>query len=212
MLYDKFKSTKYGKHYLFNKNNERVFSAENYIPYDAGVKRYLQLAVNNRQFHISEFIEEKQNIKKMPIFDQIRTYMEQENRDHLLIGMIYSFCESCASGLLIETLKELNSTIGWKKAVIIILSMEYTEADIEILKSQFRIDFPILIASRGLNERWREIIEEYSKNDVNNIVFAVDRSGNIVRVLDQICQSCTRTFWKWIYNQQRKKGEAVDSR
>lgn len=197
-LFNKFKATKYGKHYIFRRNGATLFSAENNVRYDSGARRYLQLAVNNRQFHISEFIREKDNIKDIPEFDQIKNVLEQGENDHLLIGMISSFCESCASASLVEIFRRLNIRNDWKNSVILILSNEYTESDVEVFKSQLRVEFTTLIANPALNKRWQELINMYSKNDANTIVFTVDRTGSIDRVLDLLCQGCEKSFWKWI--------------
>lgn len=199
-LFKLFGSTKYGKHFVFNRDGEVAFSADNNVRYEKGVKKSLQLVVDNKQFRISEFLQEGKNIRGDPLFRQIPEAIDRRGCEYLIVSMISSFCESCNSGPLIELLKRLDFESTWRDSILLILSREHSEADVEVLKSQLHVDFPTIIAGSELDKKWKELGSVYTENDVNNLVFVVDRSGKVTRVLDSQCKNCGKSFWRWIAN------------
>jgi len=64
---------------------------------------------------------------------------------------------SCASRNLVNTLNNINSQEEGKFLVILILSNEYEESDIELFKSQRHADNSVLISDEVSSRDWEEI-------------------------------------------------------
>lgn len=195
-----FKSSLYGKHYVFDKNDAVVISEENSIRYENSAKKALNMTVLGKQFRLSEHIRESENIDNLPEFKQVANFFRKRIKGYLLVGMIYSFCESCESGYLINMLKSIYSHKQGKLSAILLLSKEFEKSDIEIMKSQLRIGIPILIADEALSRKWQEWINEYSRLEANVLTFLIDPDGKIIKVLEPLCASCEIDFWKKIQN------------
>ena len=109
-----FKSTKYGKHYVYDKSGALMYSADNNIRYENGVKRILNLAVNKKQFRIADHIHKNEHIANLPDLAQIYKTFNDLGKKYLLVGLIYSFCDSCRYGGFVNILKTIYSR-GWGK-------------------------------------------------------------------------------------------------
>lgn len=193
-----FKSSKYGKHYLFGEKGNVVFLAENNISYDFGVVRALQQVVNQRHFRIADIIRENDHLENYPEFIQVKNEINNIRREYLIVGLIYLFCDSCASGLLVANFKRIHSLSNGKTSFLLILSREHQESELVAFRSQLGVDFPIVIAGQKLNNKWEDLIKIFSRNAITNIVFVADHSGKIVKVLDPKCQTCQKPFWVWV--------------
>ena len=197
--YDKLKSLfnapEYGTHYLFDTSKLKIFHEKNYIEYENGIKKYLIQAIDKDNFSISKFIKENENINNIDWFDQLSHVVQKEKHDYYVISMFSSFCYTCAPGLIIEWLKNIHSKSKKSTYVLCILSDKYNESDIAILKSQLRISFPVVIANGLLSQKWNSFINHYSEVELNSIVFIMDNSGHILKVLDPNCKTCWKPFF-----------------
>jgi hypothetical protein len=193
-----FKSTKYGKHYLFGQKGNVIFSAENNLGYDSGVVRFLQYIINHRQFQISEFIREKDRLYDRPEFKQISDAVEKMRGEFLLVGLIYSFCDSCASGPVVDAFRKIHVITRGRADLLLILSREYRRPELDVFRSQLRVEFPVVIADHALSERWEALTNQYSRITLNKIIFVTDREGRIVKILDPQCRTCEKSFWDWV--------------
>lgn len=201
-----FKSTKYGKHYVFDKSGELMYSAHNNIRHENGVKRILNLVVNKKQFRIADHIQKNEHISNLPNFTQVYKTFNDLGKKYLLVGLVYSFCDSCRSRGFVNILKTIHSRGLGKDRVILVLSNEYTEMDIKIFKSQLQVEFPVIIADEVLNRKWQALINEYSKTELNDLAFSIDSSGKIDQVLDPNCGSYEKPFWEEISRKMDKDG------
>jgi hypothetical protein len=200
-----FKNTKYGKHYLFDKDGINVFSSDNNISYGNGIKRYLKYVVERKQFNISDFIKQKSNINITDEYGQIKAIIKNIKGEYLFVGMVYSFCETCYSGWLIDKLKEINSLGNNVIDIVLIISKEFTEKDANTMSSQLGIKYPIVIADLPLSNKWEKLINEYSGFDLNSMAFVINRRGIVERALDTSCNKCGESFWDWV-DKALKKG------
>ncbi len=60
--------------------------------------------------------------------------------------------------------------------------------DIAILKSQTRVELPIILAGTEFNYNWDELIRKYRESAFNNIIVMIDRKGNILKSFDDSCR------------------------
>lgn len=194
-ILSKFKSTKYGTHYVFDKAGSNIYLAENNIRYEDGVKRILNLVVNNNKFAVGNIIKENSYINDQFEFKQIANNIKEMGKKYLLVGMIYSFCGTCSSGALVEILKNINLKWESNGSVLLVLSDEYSQFDIEVFKSQCRIEYPVILADKVLCEKWRRLIDKYSISELNNMAFLINPAGKIEKVFDSTCGECARQFW-----------------
>lgn len=201
-----FKSSEYGNHYLFEEKGNVVFFAENSISYDFGVVRALQQVVNRRNFRIADIIRENDHLEDYPEFTQAKNELNDMQGEYLIVGLIYLFCDSCASGPLVVNFQRFHSLSNGKTSFLLILSREHYESELDAFKSQLSVDFPVVIADQKLNKRWEDLMKIFSRNAITNIVFAVNHSGKIVKVLDPSCQTCQKPFWIWVQKHSLKQG------
>jgi hypothetical protein len=102
-------------------------------------------------------------------------------------------------------LKRVHSGGDGKGYVFCILSNKFNN-DVEIFKSQLQIEFLVVISDHNLSRRWNEFLSRHTVNDVNNIVFVLNKSGRVEKVLDPNCSSCWRPFFRWIDKAFLQKG------
>jgi len=182
------------KYFIFEKNHNLNFSGDNLIGYDNGVKTKLKKILNNDSFNINEFLPLNQSITESMWLDQITKIIKSNNVSFHIFGFMNDICETCGSGSVVALLKTLNKNQDFSINLIIgNFSFEYSENEISALKSQAQIEFPIIKADDKLSEKWNHFSHEYSKNELNNIIFVIDRNIEIISIFYPGC-SCWGTF------------------
>jgi hypothetical protein len=205
-LHKKFGATKYGKHFIFDSNGNMVYSAENNIRYDIGAERYLRLLVDRNPFRASYLFMGINRLAETEAFSQIMEIFRRTQASHLLVAMVSSFCASCYSGQVIENLKHFASIKQHNRDVILLLSSDYSMEDVEAIRSQYAVDFEILIGNSQIENRWQMLRKEYSYYEANNIVFVVDNTGRVEQILDSDCADCRLRFWAWVAHSWKQVG------
>ena len=200
-LKSKFNSPYYaGTYYLFNNSGAVVNAGKNSIGYEKELKSFLKRLVKNEYFSISDFIRANENIRNIDWFKQVAEIVEKEDKKYFIISLFTSFCGSCKSGAIINELKKIYSDKQNPTYVMSILNADfYKPKDINSIKSQSGIDFPIIIADQLLNQKWSSLIREYREIDLANIIFIVNKFGYIERIYDNNCK-CGKPFFNYIYS------------
>ncbi|MCP2519369.1 hypothetical protein NLC26_01600 [Candidatus Aminicenantes bacterium AC-708-M15] len=187
-----------GTYYLFNKSGRVIAAGKNVIGYENGVKVFLKQLIRNEYFSMSNFIRANENIKNIEWFDQIAEIIEKEDKRYFIFSLFTSFCESCLSGAIINNLKKIYSKNKNFIYVMCILNADFhTKEDIESLRSQSGINFPIVIADSLLNQKWVSLIHEFREADLTDIVFIVDKTGKILKVYHRNC-NCYKSFFDFV--------------
>jgi len=198
-LKSKFNSPYYaGTYYLFNNLGTLVNTGNNSNGYEKELKSYLKQVVKNEYFSISYFIKVDENIRNIEWFKQVSEVVGKDKKEYFIISLFTSFCSSCKSGAIINELKKFYS---YNQSLIYVMSILnadfYKPEDINSLKSQSGIDFPIIIADKLLNQKWSSLIHEYRENDLTDIIFIVNKLGKIERIYDNNCK-CGTSFFNYM--------------
>lgn len=189
-----------GTYHLFNGSGDVVAAGSNYIGYERGVKVFLNQLIKNKYFSISDFIKANENIKNIDWFSDVAKIIEKEEKHYFIISMFTSFSADCESGRIINTLQKIYSQNLNSVYVLAILNADFIKKeDINNLKSQSKVDFPIIIADHRLNQRWSSLMYEFRETDLTDIVFVMDKSGEILKILDQSCK-CYNGFFSFVYS------------
>lgn len=56
----------------------------------------------------------------------------------------------------------------------------------------------IFIADNALIEKWNYFIKKFRESDLNNIVFILDESGKIIKLLDPVDAKSWSPFFKYL--------------
>jgi len=187
-----------GTHYLFDGSGTLVNIGRNDIEYDKGLKRSLNRLIKNKYFSISDFIKLNENIKEISWFKQPSEIVEKENKEFYVISLFTSICSGCKSGSIMKNLKSFHLKGQNYAYVVCILSDKFNENDIISLRSQLGIKFPVIIADQALSAKWNSLINEFSEAEVTDIIFIMDKSGKIIRVLDPNCKDCLKPFFLYM--------------
>lgn len=205
-LHKKFGATKYGKHFVFDSSGNMVYSAENDIRYDIGAERYLRLLIDKKPFQASYLFKGINRLDETGEFTQIMEIFRRTQASKLLVAMVSSFCASCYSGQLIENLKHFASIKQHNRDVILLLSSDYSMEDVEAIRSQYAVNFEIIVGNAQIEKKWQMLRKEYSNYEANNIVFVVDNTGRVEQILDSDCVDCRLRFWAWVAHSWKQVG------
>jgi hypothetical protein len=184
--------------YIFDKTGKLIKSNINIVGYEEGVKPYLMNILENKKFSISYFIKEGENTKNFKWFKQISDIIMNEKAEYFVISMFIDICMTCLSGQIINKLNELHKLNNSNFFFLTILPTTFTKQDIKNLKNQLRINFKIIIADENLSHKWNQLIKEFRISDLTNIVFLVNKKGEIIKVAEPNCQ-CFKDFFDFLY-------------
>lgn len=182
--------------YLFDKNGRIITSGFNDKGYEDGIKVHLNWLIYKKKFSISDFVPVTKNIHEIEWFKKINDYLLKQNKRFYIIAMFNSFCTSCFGGLILEKLRNIFSLNAKNAEIVIFLTRDYTELDIKNFKSQLNVDFSVHRADIKLDERFNYLSDEYHKSELNNIVFAIDKNGTILKVAYKNC-NCYKDFFNF---------------
>jgi len=169
-----------GSYYLFNQSGLLVASGKNDSAPELGIKNEFMRALNNRSFSISDFIPIGENIIAIEWLRDL-DILRKSSLKCCVFALFNSVCYSCQSRMILHNLNEIYLMGRDKIQVVIILSQDYAESDIDNLRSQFNVSYPIIRATNSLYEKWSLLNGEYSI-DLNNIIFVIDQKGTITRL------------------------------
>jgi hypothetical protein len=125
---------------------------------------------------------------------QVDHIISSHSHEYYLIGMFSSICGGCLSGLLINMMKDIHAHADDGLGVWCILSPDFTADDVSGLITQLSISFPVEKADNLLGKKWEELSITYSLNEVNEIIFVVDKSGVVIDRLDRYAQESQKEF------------------
>jgi hypothetical protein len=155
----KFNSpTSQGSYYLFSASGKTVSAERNNVRYERGIKIFLNRLIKNKYFSISDFVKTDENIKNTKWFGQVAKILEKEDKNFFLISMFTSICDTCPEGSIINYLNKIHSDSQDSVYVLSILNQNFNKHDIENLKSQLNIGFPIITADLELSQKWNFLI------------------------------------------------------
>jgi len=187
-----------GTHYYLIDNSGNVVTAgSNDSGYENGPKVFLKRLVKNEHFSISSFIKLNENVKGVEWLNQIAEITDAQNKDYYVISMFTSICSGCFSGELVFFLNEFYNKNQNNIHVLCTLNDKFNDRDITRLKSQLKINLPVIIANNKLSQKWNSLIKEFRENDLTNIIFILNKSGIIIKVYDESCK-CWSQFSRFL--------------
>lgn len=185
-----------GEYYIYSNYRKFIAKGRNDAGYDDGPKIYLNLLYHNISFDISSFITNGVNINSIPWFYDLVNYIKPAASQYKLIAFFSSICDSCESGQLLDLLNSSISTFP-SLYVLIVLNDPYSPVDIDRLKSQLKTQLRITIADLSLRSKWNSLINEYRKEDINNIIVIID-NNDIIHILYHPKCNCMPQFISFI--------------
>ena len=163
--------------------------------YERGIKPYLMLHLDNKQFDISLFAEVDRNINNYEWFQQVADIVKKKENNHYLVTLITSYCQSCTTKTIIDRLMDINAKSANEIKQILIMNREnHTKQDILNMKDQLNIKFDVYRADDNLMQKWRSLIQEYIVSDLTNIILLINDDGKIINIANPSC-NCFRDFF-----------------
>jgi len=183
-----------GSFYLFNGSGEKIVSDKNAKGYEEGPKLKLNELLWNESFNISEFVDHNANLNTIEWLSQVREIVQQEQKKLHLFYLSVNLCEPCGGGAIIERLKKIDSENEGAVRVTAISYTHYADQDINALRSQSGVKFPIVFAEGRLLEKWDSMIRRFNRSSLDNILFVTDMSGHIHSIMFSGCK-CFNDFF-----------------
>jgi hypothetical protein len=169
---------------LFNEGGKLVASGTNQDLYKKDIRAYLNKLAQGKRFVTANYIKPGTHISDNDWLSSLSGIIEEEDGyDYFLFSMFNDICVGCPSGLLISKIKDAFKSAGKTVCFSIILSDDYTENDANNLKVNFDINFPVFEADERIMNNWNQLTKEFSKGELNNIVFTVNKKGEILDVM-----------------------------
>lgn len=188
-----------GVYFIFDKAGKLIYMGNSNDNYECKAKIYLKRLIRNERFDIEGFINPKQNIYSSEILSNIAWIIRKENREICILSFFNKICDTCSGGRLIERMNELYSQKGNKILILSIISDKYNKEDVEKLRQQMDIKYQILNADGLLSQTWNRLIEEYCDNELTDLIFIIDKEGEILRYADRNC-NCYKELFEYIEN------------
>jgi hypothetical protein len=107
-------------------------------------------------------------------FESLREETRRSRSGKAVVILFDSISTSCPSG---EMVKDVGSFAAAHRdlPVIAMLSKDYTATDVENLKANLQVDFPIERADAELAEKWSEMLAVYGEGRLNGSILVVTR-------------------------------------
>lgn len=107
-------------------------------------------------------------------FAALREETRGSHSGKALVVLFDSISTSCPSGEVVKSLGRL-AAAHQDVPVLAFLPKDYSEADIENLKSNLQVGFPVERADAELAERWAALLDVYGEGRMTGTVVLVDR-------------------------------------
>lgn len=183
-----------GSFFLFDSDGNKLAEGNSGHGYENGPKLALNKLIWNETFDISEFIRLDDSLDQMEWFGQLGRIIESENKEVFLFFLSVRLCDQCGGGAIINRLRRLNATYGDAVGIYAVSFTQYSTFDIEALKSQAEISFPLINANTELYDTWDMLIQRFNRKCLDNIVFVTDKSGKVQGISFNECK-CYESFF-----------------
>lgn len=187
-----------GFYFIVDKKGMIVNAGQNDLGYERGPKVFLQKLIKGDFFSISEFVSEGVKIGDIPWFSQVDEVIKNHrNKEYFIISLFTKICDSCFGGRVIQTLNKIENDKNESLIVYSILHRNFDRRDVPNLRAQLNISYPVIIANKELNAKWNSLIKRYREDFLTDVVFLVDKSGEIIKVADSQCK-CLPSFFGYV--------------
>ena len=187
-------SERTGTYHVFDNKGNVIMQSYTRDSYENRIKYYLNKAVYNKVFKISDFIDTRKKTSEIGYFKQIDEIIRNSGNDYLIFSLHTKICGTCSGGEIIHILKQYYKNIQSNISIIEIVQPYYNDKEINMMRRELQIDFPIYIADGSLVERWNELITEYTERELNGIIFVTNKSGVILNIMYPGC-NCAKSFF-----------------
>lgn len=121
--------------------------------------------------------------------NQLNNVVLSGDKEYYLFALFASFCASCQQGSIVS---DQNNVFLTKRHFVevfsVVFSRDLSKNDINSLRDQAKIAYPIVGADTELSAKWASLIDTYNSSLLNNILILADREGRILKVFDVTCQ------------------------
>jgi hypothetical protein len=171
--------------YLFDDAGNSLISGQDWKLHKNKILTRLDGLKKGADFSIRKIIKPDDNIKNIGWLSQIIDLINQEeSHEFYIISMFNEICTSCLTGKILNQLKKSYEDNRTSNYFIVFLSDDFTENDLRNFKKLNNIKCRVIRANKKMATRWRELADEWGKDHLNNIVFKLDETGEIVHVLN----------------------------
>ena len=173
------------KFYLFNESGNLIASGLNWRLYTSETLGLFGNMEIRKKFSILNFIKPGENINNISWFTQVVEIIRKDSKyNNYIISMFNELCNTCLNGQIINNLMKSYEENHGSSYYLIMLSDNFSENDINNFKKFLKIRFPVVIAEESLSAKWYQLAEEFGKSKLNNLVFFINRNGDILSLMD----------------------------
>jgi hypothetical protein len=182
--------------YIYDLNHKLFAKGYSVIGYESTAKKYLQRLLENKSFNINVFIKKDKTVAEINWLHQISRLIDLNKKKIYVVGLFSNVCNNCLSGNLLKRLNALDRENQYV-CVFSILKKSYSESDINNLKDNLKIGFPVYLADDKLDNKWNKLMHSFSETELNNIIIVADKDGRIDKILYEGC-ACYSSFMSYL--------------
>lgn len=150
--------------------------------YDEGnAKDLLYNVVDGKQLYSPAILLEILKVlNTQGALEQMHNAAKNSHEGKAVIVMLSSVCTGCDDALLVDMLNSYarqNRSVGY----LALLPNTFSRIEVENLKTNLDITFPVAIAATALSEKWSSLNEQYGARTINGTVILVD-GGNVISI------------------------------
>lgn len=156
-----------GSYYLFDQKGLLVTNGKNDSGPETSIKNEIIWLLYNRKFVISDFVPIGKKIIDVEWLRDLDALRERDF-EYCAIALLNSVCYSCQSRAILDYIDKIHPKLRELKKIqlLIILARDYLPSDIENFRALFKTDWPMVIASNSLNEKWSALKKEFNSVDL----------------------------------------------
>ncbi len=170
-----------GRFFIYDSSKQLIAAGNNTVFYEEGTRSILQRTVDHISFDISVLIPE-QSVSDSPVFRELWDRLRVQEKSTYVIFMLSDICGSCP---VAKTISELSAalirqldTIG----VAFLFSSDFSDIDIRNFKVKWSVPWPCIRADGDLALKWNDLIHDFSREELNQILLLVDSRGKLLAI------------------------------
>jgi hypothetical protein len=168
-----------GRFFIYDSSKQLIAAGNNTVFYEEGIRSIFRRIVDHISFDISILIPE-QSVSASSVFRELWDQLRVQEKSTYAIFMLSDICGSCPvaktiSELSAALIKQLD-TIG----VAFLFSSDFSDIDIRNFKVKWSVPWPCIRADGDLALKWNDLIHDFSREELNQILLLVDSNGRLL--------------------------------
>lgn len=174
---------KEGFYLLFGKDGSLIASGLLKEGFDKKLKIVLNTLLRQMVFSLSLLCKEGDFLEQYSWLSQLQPLLFISEKQYVLFILFSYYCGSCGLNDVIEKLNDFYLAHRREIEIIGILnSYYYNQIDVDLLKEQSQVIFPLVLSDKNMSSKWNLLIADFSREHLNCIGILSSQEGKILKV------------------------------